>query len=249
MKFEEKIKQRYLYSNKLNFFKLIYFNFQYIKSKFKPRIINANWAIDLIVENIFKSKKNGTYIDIGCHHPLINNNTYLLYKKGWNGINIDLDLNSIEMFNYFRPTDDNQKIAVSNNKGIANLYFFHNRSAINTLDKNNGIGARKIKKIKTDTLDNIILKSKIKIREIDFLTIDVEGNELKVLQGLNFEKYKPKVISIEMINKKTKFFYQQKITEILDSKIYKFLIKKNYKLSNWVYDDLLFVSNNFIKKK
>ena len=44
------------------------------------------------------------------------------------------------------------------------------------------------KKIEVNTLDNIIKESKIKIKEIDFLTIDVEGNELNVLQGLNFKK-------------------------------------------------------------
>ena len=91
MKIEEKLKAKYLYSSKSNFFKSLYFIFQYLKFKLKPRIINANWGIDMIVNDIFKNKKKGVFIDVGCHHPFINNNTYLLYKKGWRGINIDLD--------------------------------------------------------------------------------------------------------------------------------------------------------------
>ena len=87
------------------------------------------------------------------------------------------------MFNYFRPNDDNRKIGISNKKGFANLYFFHNRAAKNTLSKKSGGGAKQIRKIEVNTLDNIIKESKIKIKEIDFLTIDVEGNELNVLQG------------------------------------------------------------------
>lgn len=249
MKFEEKIKNYYLYSKKNNLFKFLYFNFQLLKSKLKPRIINANWGIDVIVNSILKFKKKGIYIDVGCHHPLINNNTYLLHKRGWVGINIDLDFNSIEMFNYFRPHDDNQQIASSNKKSISNLYFFHNRAPKNTLNKNNGIGAKKIKKINTDTLDNIIRGSKLTIKEIDFLTIDVEGNELNVLKGLNFDKYKPKVISIELINKNKKYFYEQKIENIQQSNIYKFMVKKKYKLANWIHDDLIFISNNLLKKK
>ena len=63
MKLEEKIKDKYLYSYGLNIFKFLYFNFQYLKAKFKPRIINANWALDLIVDNIFRKKKGGIYID------------------------------------------------------------------------------------------------------------------------------------------------------------------------------------------
>ena len=214
MKLEEKIKDRYLYSNNFNIFKFFYFFFQFLKSKVKPRISNANWGLDLIVNNIFRDKKKGFYIDVGCHHPFINNNTYFLYKKGWNGINIDLDFNSIDMFNYFRPEDDNKKIGISNKKGTSNLYFFHNRAAKNTLIKKSGRGAKQIKKIKVNTLDNIIKESKLKVKEIDFLTIDVEGNELNVLHGLNFKKYKPKLIALEFINPKNKFFYQQNIENI-----------------------------------
>ena len=249
MKFEEKIKSRFLYSNGLNLFKIFYYNFQFLKSKFKPRIINANWGLDRIVDVILKNIKKGIYVDVGCHHPLINNNTYYLFKRGWSGINIDLDFNSVEMFKYFRPNDDNYKTAVSNKKGVAKLYFFHNRAPKNTIDKNYGLGAKKIKKINIDTLDNIIGKSKLRIKEIDFLSIDVEGNEFNVLKGLNFQKYRPKVIALELINKNKNYFYEQKIETIQKSKIYKFMIKKKYKLTSWIHDDLIFISNSLLKKK
>ncbi len=247
MKIEEKIKNKYLYKKGLNIFKFLYFNFQFLKSKLKPRIINANWGLDIIIDSMFRNKQKGIYVDIGCHHPLINNNTYFLYKKGWSGINIDLDFSSIEMFEYFRPSDDNQMIALSDKKGISNFYFFHNRAPKNTLDKKSGKGAKLIKKINTDTLDNVLKNSKFKVKEIDFLTIDVEGNELNVLKGLNFKKYKPKVVVVELINKNVEFFYEQKIENIQKSNIYKFMIKKRYKLANWIHDDLIFVSKNFLK--
>ena len=70
------------------------------------------------------------------------------------------------------------------------------------------------------------MKSKLKINEIDFLSIDVEGNEFNVLKGLNFKKFKPKVIALELINKDTNYFYEQKIEKIQKSKIYRFMIKK-----------------------
>ena len=249
MKIEEKIKEKFLYSNGFNTFKFLYYNFQLLKSKLKPRIINANWGLDIIVNSMFRNKKKGIYVDVGCHHPLINNNTYMLHKRGWSGINIDLDFSSIEMFNYFRPKDDNYKIALSDKKGISDLYFFHNRAPKNTIDKKSGKGARKIKKINTNTLDNILKYSKLNFKEIDFLTIDVEGNELSVLKGLDFNRYKPKIIVVELIDKKINFFYQQKIENIQKSNIYKFLIKKKYKLANWIHDDLIFVSNHFNTKK
>jgi FkbM family methyltransferase len=249
MKIEEIIKAKYLYKNGLNIFKILYFFFQFVKSKLNPRIINANWGIDIVINAIFKNKNKGIYIDVGCHHPLINNNTYLLYKRGWRGINIDLDFSSIEMFNYFRPNDFNYKVALSSKKGESDLFFFHNRAPKNTLNKENGKGAKLVKKIKTNTLDNIVEQSKLSIKEVDFLSIDVEGNELEVLKGFNIKKYNPKVVVLELINKNTNSFYEQKIENIQKSLIYKYMIKNNYKLSNWIHDDLVFVSNKFIKKR
>ena len=248
MKLEEKIKSKYLYSNGINIFKFLYFSFQYLKSKIKPRVINANWGIDVIVDSILKDKKKGIYVDVGCHHPLINNNTYLLFKRGWKGINVDLDFNSIDMFNYFRPNDDNQKIALTEKKGVAQLFFFHNRAPKNTLNKSSGKGAKSIKKVQTNTLNNIIKKSKIRIKKIDFLTIDVEGSELEILKGFNFSIYEPKVVCLELINKNLKSFYQQDIKDIQKSKIYKYMINRNYKLANWVHDDLIFISKRIVKK-
>tara|TARA_B100000941_G_scaffold283983_1_gene254210 strand:+ start:1005 stop:1751 length:747 start_codon:yes stop_codon:yes gene_type:complete len=242
MKIEEQLKRKYLYSKRKSLPKLLYFFFQLFKSKFKSKKLYSNWGIDLLVKDILKKKKRGIYIDVGCHHPLINNNTNMLYKNGWKGINIDLDFNSIDMFNYFRPKDDNILSALSNRKGQADLYFFHNRAAKNTISKSRGAGARSIRKIEVNTLDNIIKNSKFKIKDIDFLSIDVEGNELNVLKGLNFKKYRPKIISIEFIKPNIKEFYQHNIKDIEKSNIYKFMIRKKYKLINWVHDDLVFIS-------
>jgi len=48
---------------------------------------------DLKVLEHTKHKKNGTFVDIGCHKPIWINNTYLLEKEyGWAGISIDLDV-------------------------------------------------------------------------------------------------------------------------------------------------------------
>ncbi len=243
MKIEEKLKKRYLYTEKKNLPKLLYFFFQFLKLKYKPRLLYSNWGVDLIIKDILKkNKKKGIYIDVGCHHPLINNNTYMLYIDGWKGINVDLDFNSIDMFNYFRPKDDNIMSALSNKKGQGDLYFFHNRAPKNTISKSRGKGAKLIKKIQINTLNNIIKNSKFNGKNIDFLSIDVEGNELNVLKGLNFNKYRPKIISIEFIKPNVNEFYQHNIQNIEKSNIYKFMISKKYKLINWIHDDLVFIS-------
>ena len=246
MQLDEKLKDKFLYKKKLNFLKVIYFFYQLIKSKkiIKKRTFHSNWGIDMMADDFFKQKKNGFYVDVGCHQPFLNNNTYILYKKGWRGINIDLDFGAIDMFNFFRKEDINIQAAVSNSTEEKDLYFFHNRSAVNTLSSKEGIKAREVRKVTTITLNEILEKSKYKNQQIDFLSIDVEGSEIDVLKGLDFDKYKPKLVVLEYIDHNIKEFYYQKINDILDSQLNKFMENQNYRLINWIHDDLVYVSNN-----
>ena len=247
MKIEEKIKNKYLYSKKTNIFKFFYFYYQFLKSKFKPRLAYSHWGVDLIITKLLNSKNKGIYIDVGCHHPFLNNHSYLLYKSGWEGINIDIDYNSIDMFNFFRKKDVNIQTAVTDHKGEVDLFFYHNRAAKNTISKEFGSDAKEKKKINSDTLNNIIENSKFKNSKIDFVSIDVEGNEMNVLNGFNLKKYKPKLILLEFILPNKKEFYEKDINEITNSEVYKFLIKNEYKLINWNHDDLLFMRLDYSK--
>ena len=246
MKLDEKLKNKFLSKKNMNFFKFLYFFYQYLKSMkiLRKRLFHSNWGIDMMAEDYFKNKNEGFFIDIGCHQPLLNNNTYILYKKGWRGINIDLDFRAIDMFNFFRKGDTNIQAAISNSIGKKNLYFFHNRSAINTLSKTSANKAREVREIETFTLNNIIENTHFKDKEIDFLSIDVEGTEIDVLHGLDFKKYKPKLIVLEFIDFNISEYYNLKIDSILNSSINKFMEDKNYKLVNWIHDDLVYVPNN-----
>ena len=71
----------------LNFFN--YLSLYKRKIKYKKISYSFN-AVDLIIDYMFK-KNTGIYLDIGSQHPISNNNTYLLFKRGWSGVNIDLD--------------------------------------------------------------------------------------------------------------------------------------------------------------
>ena len=178
---------------------------------------------DTEVINYFKNKTKGFYVDVGCYHPIHRNNTYLLYKKNWNGINIDTSQFSIDLFDYMRPNDLNYNCAISNKNEIIKLFYQKELSQLSTTES---IQAEKVfqgnvkeKEIQAFTLDEILNKSKYKNSKIDFLDIDVEGADLKVLEGLSFEKFKPELICVEI--------HARKINE---SEIYKFLVNKKYKL-------------------
>ena len=88
---------------------------------------------DVFIDNYFK-KNTGFFVDVGAYHTLELNNTYLLYKRGWNGVNIDINSLSIDYFNYVRPDDTNINIAVAEKKSIKTIYYQKKKSPLNTLN-------------------------------------------------------------------------------------------------------------------
>ncbi len=229
---------------------ILKFNIIHKKFLFKKKYYSFS-GVDVIIENIFRHKNNGVYIDVGCQHPIKNNNTYLLFKKGWNGLNIDLDKDNIDLFNVARPNDQNINVAISNKIGETDLYFYHKKSPINTIDKKTSDYQKapisEIKKIKTDTLTNIIKNSKYKNSKIDLLSVDVEGHEREVLEGFDFSIFRPDVIVIEYLDLSAKKIEVKNlnIDNLFKTDLYKFLTSKNYILANYIYSDLIFINKEF----
>ena len=223
----------------------------FLKSLTHKKISYSYGGVDSLILNIFKNQKNGFYLDIGSGHPIKNNNTYLLNKKGWNGINIDLDEENIALFNSYRKKDVNLAIAVSDKEGEADLYFYHSKSALNTISKENAdfqkAKVSTIRKIKTQTINKILENSPYKDRKIDFLSVDVEGSELSILKNFDFKKYSPKVIVVEYLDLSLKKLEIKNlnIDNILKSDIYKLIISNNYTLANVLHSDLVFIQNKF----
>ncbi|MDB9760880.1 FkbM family methyltransferase [Pelagibacteraceae bacterium] len=207
-------------------------------------------GIDILVDNIFKNQKKGYYVDVGCSHPIKNNNTYLLHKKGWTGINIDLDFKNIELFNYSRPNDTNINSAISDKESEEDFFFYHDKSPINTLSKEistyQEAKVTKVKKIKTILLNSVLKNSPFSNLPIDFLSIDVEGLEYKILKSFDFIKYKPKVIVVEYLDTTLLKLEikNSKIDNVINSNIYILLVSKGYSLVNWLHSDLVFVNNS-----
>ncbi len=254
MQLDKYLKEKFIYSKKSNILKTFYFIVQkYLKHK--PKYSYSFGGVDLLINHFFRNQKKGIYLDIGCYHPINGSNTYLLYKKGWSGINIDLDEDSIEMFKNFRSKDYNKRVAVSDYKGKITLYTYHKRSAVQTVSQKNAkhMNLDKLKQIEIecDTINSIIENSKFRDSKIDLLSIDIEGHELNALRSFDFNKYEPKLVIIEYNDPElaTLEFYYQKIENLMESEIYKFMCNQNYKFVNWHHSDLIFVSNSIFHKR
>lgn len=184
----------------------LYYNL-YIRHKgYLKRKQYSQWGEDKFIVEFFKEKKNGVYLDIGCFNPFMYSNTCLLYKKGWSGINIDINPTSIDLFNIARPRDINLCTTINNKKKIFKIYQDDPFSPVNTLNekffkdleiklnKNN-----KILSVESKSIDEV-MKICQKKKNIDFINIDVEGSDYQVLTQIKLDQLKPKLISIETHN-------------------------------------------------
>ena len=221
----------------------LYYNI-YIRN-FKFFFRASQFGEDKKIIKLFDKNKKGTYVDVGCFHPTRQNNTYLMYKLGWGGVNIDLNPLTIELFKVARPNDINICAAVSNSNEVKNLFFDHDLSSLNTISKNHtlyiekafGTKDLKKKKIKTTTLSNLLKKEKIS--KIDFMNIDIEGHELEVLKTFNFKHFDIRVICIEIVN----YDYYSKSIKINKNEIFKLLKKNNYTLKFNTVVNYIFIKN------
>jgi FkbM family methyltransferase len=162
---------------------------------------------DQILRRIFERQRDGFYVDIGAHHPKRFSNTYLFYKRGWRGINIDAMPGSMRVFKKTRPRDINLEIGIGEQHGKLD-YFVFNEPALNGFSKdlsderNKAGSAYRIESvIKVDVrplqqvLDNYLPEG----QAIDFMSIDVEGLDFQVLKSNDWKKYRPTYVLVEIL--------------------------------------------------
>ncbi len=174
-----------------------------------------------IRDNVFTSPKyKGVLVEVGAATPDIISNSYHFRVNGWRTIAVEPNPYFVEL--HQRAGSEVSGYACSNVDeddvpftivGTLDTYditgfTFHSFSHISDnslVDKSiheNWINAYNESNkteilIKVRKLDTIL--TELQVKKVDVLTIDVEGNELKVLEGFDIKKYKPRVIVLENI--------------------------------------------------
>jgi FkbM family methyltransferase len=160
---------------------------------------------DLALRWLFDSVSKGFYVDVGACHPKRFSNTYYFYKRGWTGINIDPTPGFIELFRKARPRDINLPYAVASSARDLKLYINESEPCVNTLSPDFAALQRERwgrrysfeTVVRTHTLAEILHAHKPDDRPIQFLSVDVEGLDLEVLESNDWKKYVPNVILCE----------------------------------------------------
>lgn len=185
---------------------------------------------DIVLSSIMK-KVNGFYIDVGCNDPVKLSNTFLFYLKGWRGITIDANEVLINKHKKIRKYDKAICAAISNEAKQVTFYK-STTSAVSTIsedfyNQHKGVwNYIETQTVKTTTLTSLLDEYLEEGTKIDLLTVDVEGVDFEVLQGLDFKKYRPHVIIIEI--------HGVPIAAIESSSVHQLLTKNFYRLHGFV---------------
>lgn len=159
---------------------------------------------DLLIQYIFtlRGVKNPSYIDIGANDPFFLSNTALFYKKGSRGINIEANPQLMKQFITNRPKDINLNIGISNKEEELDFYIMEDNT-LSTFSKeecdfmvSKGKTLKAVQKIKLITIADVLEKY-FGNQFPDFMSIDVEGMDFQILQSIDFENSRPKVICVE----------------------------------------------------
>lgn len=205
------------------------------------RIYYSQEGEDFVMARLLGFENSGFYVDIGAHHPSRFSNTYYFYKRGWRGINIDAWPGSMRLFRVTRPRDINLELAVSDKKGTIEFHIFK-EPLLNSASKDLAEKRRAILKeerspsnvfeVDADTLSSILERNLPPNTPIDFLSVDVEGLDLSVLQSNDWDRFRPKYVLVEVLG--------ETITSLASTDIYEFMKSIGYEAMSKLMHTVIF---------
>ena len=211
---------------------------------------------DLILDQqIFKGKSNGVFVEVGALDGFGASNTWFFeMERNWSGLLIEPNPVEFNKRNQHpRPNSIFENCAISDVEMdinflsiegpcnvLSGIMEFYNSQHLERIDRelemysNHPEGHELYSRKEQIPMKAVRLESlfsKHNITKIDFISIDVEGAELQVLNSINFDKVDINVFMIE------NNYGLEKETEFLSS--------KGYKLLGNIQWDSVFIKNNF----
>ncbi len=205
MSYQNMIRKTIFYLRNYGLRTSAWYTLQEIKLLFRMAFLGSYtpYGEDILIDKLLGTRKRGFYVDIGAYGPSRFSNTKRFYLKGWRGINIEPNPRQIEIFNKSRPRDINLNIGISNKKSLLNFFRFE----LETLSTFSVPTARRYQKQGYKLIETIkvgvfrlgdVLEKYCKDKPVDFFSIDTEGFDFQVLEGNNWNKFRPKIICVEI---------------------------------------------------
>ncbi len=193
---------------------------------------------DLVLARIFGEQPHGIYVDVGAHHPRRFSNTYLLYRRGWRGVNIDAAPGSMRLFSLLRARDTNLEVGIAATSEARDFYVF-DEPALNTFDAERARALDKppykllaIRQVMCRPLAELLREHDV--GALDLLTIDAEGFDYQVLTTLDWEASRPRVVLVEQ--------FSRDLEELSDTPTYRYLHERGYSIIAKTFNSVFYVS-------
>jgi FkbM family methyltransferase len=157
---------------------------------------------DVVLLRAFGEQPDGVWIDVGANHPVNDSVTKSFSDMGWSGINVEPVAHLYELLVADRPADINLCVALSNTPGT--MTFHRNDSNVDLSSFDDRLVD--IYRTRGDVIVDIdvpvmtlteVCEKYLTALVIDFLKIDLEGHELPVVDGHDFERFPVRVLCAE----------------------------------------------------
>ncbi len=211
----------------------------------------AQHGEDLQIAYFVGSRANVTYIDVGCLWPQKLSNSFYFYERDGLGLCIDPNPELAAEFARDRPRDTFLNVGISSEPGWLryNMYenpvfnTFSDERAAFVLKKSQSRGGRRLVDVidvEVQTLDDAVAETNFADRcegVLDFLSIDVEGLEVDVVNGFSFDELRPRLIVCEHIRRKRSDPSPE------ESPVYEAIVANGYWLAGNTGHDLYFLDD------
>lgn len=146
-------------------------------------------VIDLLLPNV----KRGRYVDIGAA-GIADSNTYRYYQMGWSGLLVEPRPDATEELRALRPRDVVLQAAVLDYDGEVDMYMYQHGDLTRVRPRTpEESPAFRCPCLTMTTL----LEQYPQFRSVDFASIDVEGEEGRVIGATDFRLFTPTVLIVE----------------------------------------------------
>lgn len=163
---------------------------------------HAQFAEDRILAEIFGERANGCCVEVGANDGRTGSASYLFEQQGWQCLLVEPIPSLVQEIRRHRACRV-VNCAASSHEGEATFFVAESVEAVSGLDLTperaewirRAGGTIKEITVRTATLDSLLEEAGF--CELDFVTIDVEGHELSVLEGFDLERYRPRIVIVE----------------------------------------------------
>jgi FkbM family methyltransferase len=145
------------------------------------------------------------YLDLGAHHPYYLSNTYLFYRRGAHGVNVEANPRLAARLRRARPRDVTLNVGVGPEAGVLEFHVL----SVPTLSTFSGEEAKRYSEQFGHRIERTLEVPVYTFGQLveshfdavpEFVSLDVEGLDLPILRSIDLARHRPLVFCVETLS-------------------------------------------------